>query len=135
MIVTGAETPILRTVCERVGIAEGLRIGADLKLAQGEGIGLAAPQIGENARVFIMRGWPEPFINPELVEQSFEREVAEEGCMSLPGIKCQVERARKIKLRWQRPNGEWTTRKLRGMDARCAQHELDHLDGVLIVDY
>jgi peptide deformylase len=135
VIVTGEETPILRTVCESVSVPKSLDAAAVLWLNIEDGLGLAAPQVGLDARVFVMRGWPDPFVNPELVDASRECDVMVERCLSLPGVARPVQRSKKIRLRAQRPTGEWRTFKLRGADARVAQHELDHLDGVLIVDY
>ena len=102
-----------------------------------EGAGLAAPQIGISQRVTIARIGEEfvPLVNPEILWKSDQVIVGEEGCLSLPDIWLQIPRAKEIVLRFSDEKGEEHERKLEGFDARVVQHEVDHLDGVLIVDY
>lgn len=102
------------------------------------GVGIAAPQIGMSQRVFLgylrgMRAAPVVCINPVLALGE-ETEVAEEGCLSLPGIRRKVRRATTCTLTARNVKGEEFTLKLCGLAARIAQHENDHLDGVLIID-
>lgn len=139
MIVKGGD-PVLRELCAPVTPAEGAAVGQRLRQEFGGvgaeiGLGLAAPQIGEAVRVFVLRGWPDPFINPEPVSYGEASNVMVESCLSLPGVKVPVRRPTTIKITAERPGGGIRTFKLRGLDARAAQHELDHLDGKLITDY
>lgn len=100
------------------------------------GIGLAANQVGYNFRVFAMEGDPEAFVcfNPKLVIPSDEKITLEEGCLSYPGLMVKVKRPRHIKARFQGPDGEMYTKTFTGMSARVYQHELDHLDGITMLD-
>jgi peptide deformylase len=120
------------------------------------GVGLAAPQIGMNIRVFVVDGTPfsendddddddEPdlslvgfkkaFINPEILEEWGEEWAFEEGCLSIPGIRGDVYRPENLKIRYR--DAEWNLieEEYSGMAARIIQHEYDHLLGKLFVDY
>ncbi len=104
------------------------------------GIGLAAPQIGESiqlALVDITMGEDRDefmvLINPEIIE-SEGKEADEEGCLSIPGISTQVSRAIHIKIRAYDLNGKEIRQEYEGNKARVIQHEIDHLNGILIVD-
>lgn len=101
------------------------------------GAGIAAPQVGRTERVCIamINGRAVPLINPEIVRRSEEAETAEEGCLSLPDVWVQVPRSREIDLEYQDVKGKHRELTLSDFDARVVQHEVDHLDGVLIVDY
>ncbi|MBY0337508.1 MAG: peptide deformylase [Acetobacteraceae bacterium] len=106
------------------------------------GIGLAAPQLGELLRLVVvdLAGKDEPrapmvLVNPEIVAVSQEREVREEGCLSLPGQYADVERPARVKARWQELDGTKREMEADGLLATCLQHEVDHLDGKLFVDY
>ena len=105
------------------------------------GIGLAAPQVGVLKRAFVAdlgeEGARAPLvvINPELVERSAASSVAEEGCLSLPKQFGEVARAQKVRLRYLDRAGEACEIEADGLLARCLQHELDHLDGILFVDH
>jgi peptide deformylase len=102
------------------------------------GIGLAATQLGVLHRALVYRAFPEDevtaLVNPVLEWQSEERESAEEGCLSLPGVHVEVERAASVRVRAQDPAGEELHIEADGLRARVIQHEMDHLDGVLILD-
>ena len=106
------------------------------------GVGLAAPQVGESVRLFVMdvsrdEGKKEPlvFFNPEIVEASAEKETAEEGCLSVPDVWADVTRPAGITVRALDRDGKpFELRNLDGLAARCVQHEIDHLNGVLFVD-
>jgi peptide deformylase len=102
------------------------------------GAGLAATQIGVLRRVFVLRPGdespPVALINPVLTERSEELEVDDEGCLSLQGILVPVERAVAVKVTGKDTTGEVVELSLEGFPARAAQHEVDHLDGVLILD-
>lgn len=101
-----------------------------------EGIGLAAPQIGRKERVFVMDVDENPLtmINPEIVERE-GTERAEEGCLSIPEIFGDVDRATRIVVRATDIDGNPLEIELTDLAARCVQHELDHLDGKLFIDY
>jgi peptide deformylase len=103
------------------------------------GIGLAASQVDVHKRVLVIdisdaRNEPLVFINPEILAREGEAET-EEGCLSVPGIFDEVKRASKIRVRWQNRTGAAFERDYDGMLAVCIQHEMDHLDGKLFVDY
>ena len=100
------------------------------------GIGLAAPQIGINKRVFVMGNNVARFnvFNPQIVKAE-EEEYAEEGCLTFPLLYLGVRRYKKISVVFQNENANIIERDFDGIMARCFQHELDHLNGVLFVDY
>lgn len=102
-----------------------------------DGLGLAAPQVGVSQRVCVARihGRLTPLINPKITWRSSVLETAEEGCLSLPNIYQPVARAKAIVVRYLDGKGKEQERRLEGMDARVVQHEVDHLEGILIVDY
>lgn len=106
---------------------------------QAPGIGLAAPQVNVAKRVIVIdisedRSQPLCFINPQIVT-SKGREEMEEGCLSVPNIFEMVVRAQSIRVRAQNKEGEWFEMAADGVLAVCIQHELDHLEGKLFVDY
>jgi peptide deformylase len=100
--------------------------------------GLAATQIGVLNRVFVYRTDPDgpvkAIVDPEIEWSSEEREVAEEGCLSIPGIWIEVERPARVRMRGLDENGEPVVIEAEMPEARVLQHELDHLDGVLTLD-
>jgi peptide deformylase len=102
------------------------------------GVGLAATQVGVLHRVLVYKAYREDpvtvLVNPVLEWESEERESAHEGCLSLPGVNVEVERAARVRVRAQDTYGEELTVEAEGLPARVIQHELDHLDGVLILD-
>jgi len=103
------------------------------------GIGLAAPQIDVQLRLLVIdvseeRNQPLVLINPEILAREGV-EVTEEGCLSVPGIYDQVQRAAKVRVRAQDRNGEVFERDYEGTLAVCVQHEMDHIEGKLFVDY
>ena len=102
------------------------------------GVGLAATQLGVLHRVLVYRAYPEDpltaLINPVIEWRSDELEIAEEGCLSLPGVHVEVERAARVRVRARDPKGEELQVEADGLTARVIQHEIDHLDGVLILD-
>ena len=107
-------------------------------LHDANGLGLAATQVGVLRRVFIFLPDPEQeavaLVNPKLVETSDERVSDEEGCLSLQGVVIPVERHERVMVEATDPDGNEVRLELEGLPARIAQHELDHLDGVLILD-
>src|SRR4051794_4350969 len=102
------------------------------------GVGLAAPQLGISQRLLIYRVGPDaPVIvlaNPEIEWTSQDEEMLEEGCLSIPGVTVDVERPVHVRVRASDEEGEGRLVEASGLEARVIQHELDHLDGVLILD-
>ncbi len=102
------------------------------------GVGLAATQLGVLHRVLVYRAYPEDpltaLVNPVLEWTSEELEPAEEGCLSLPFVHVEVERPARVKVRAQDGNGRALEIEAEGLTARVIQHEIDHLDGILILD-
>ncbi len=101
-----------------------------------EGVGLAAPQIGLNLRLFVMDCEDVKLIaaNPEIIETSGEQS-GQEGCLSVGKVPAVVVRPLKAKLRAQNEKGEWFEREAEGYAARCFLHETDHCDGKLFIDH
>jgi peptide deformylase len=102
------------------------------------GVGLAATQVGVLHRLLVYRAYPEDpltaLVNPVLLWRSEELASAEEGCLSLPGVHVEVERAARVRVQGQDGSGEQLEFEAEGLVARIIQHEIDHLDGVLILD-
>jgi peptide deformylase len=102
------------------------------------GIGLAATQVGAMHRVLVYRVEPDSpiaaLVNPVIEWRSGEVETAEEGCLSLPGVLVDVERNVHVRVRGYDERGDGLTIEASGLEARVIQHEIDHLDGVLILD-
>lgn len=102
----------------------------------GDGVGLAAPQIGQNVRLVVIKHEDDEFVifNPKIIGKSILREWGEEGCLSLPHKFGQVKRHKKITVEYQDENNEKQVINVSGMLARIFQHEIDHLDGILFID-
>jgi peptide deformylase len=102
------------------------------------GIGLAAPQVGISHRVLVYRVEPDSptvaLINPEIEWSSRDEEISEEGCLSLPLVHVDVERPVAVLVRARDERGEELVIEATGLEARVIQHEIDHLDGILILD-
>jgi peptide deformylase len=109
-------------------------------MERAHGVGLAAPQLGILRRILVYRASdedePKVLINPELVERSDETEVGTEGCLSLLGGELQVPVARHLRVRvsGRDASGDAVDMDVEGFAARVIQHEIDHLDGILIFD-
>jgi peptide deformylase len=107
-------------------------------MADAVGVGLAAPQVGSLRRVFVFdRGEGEgvaALVNPVIVDRSDELGTDDEGCLSLQGVLVPVERPVAVRIEGKDERGDDVAYDLEANPARCAQHELDHLDGVLIID-
>jgi len=111
-----------------------------------EGVGLAAPQIGKDIRLFVVDATPfaeddptakdfkKVFINPEIYEVSEEEVLYNEGCLSVPGIHEDVYRPESIRINYLDENFEEHDEELTGWPARVVQHEYDHLDGIVFTD-
>jgi peptide deformylase len=102
------------------------------------GVGLAATQVGVLHRLLVYRVPPAPepaaLVNPEIEWTGRDQEIAEEGCLSLPGVLVDVERPIYVRVRGLTELGERVLIEASGLEARVIQHEIDHLDGVLILD-
>ncbi len=106
------------------------------------GRGLAAPQVGVLQRIFVTdTTWkdgartPLIFVNPEISGLSDDRQSFDEGCLSIPGKLTPVSRPARVRMRWQDLEGASHAAEFEGFAAACVQHELDHLNGVLCIDY
>ncbi|MCF6366438.1 MAG: peptide deformylase [Bacteroidales bacterium] len=111
-----------------------------------EGVGLAAPQAGKAIRLFVIDAEPmaedipelkdfkRTFINPQIIEKSTKKTRSEEGCLSIPEVREDVERHTSLTIEYYNENFEKITEKLEGMAAVIIQHEYDHLDGILFTD-
>jgi peptide deformylase len=134
--------PVLRMRAHEVdefdGDLEKLAERLERLLREASGLGLAATQLGVLRRVFVFlpdpEGEPVALVNPRFSATSEERESDTEGCLSLRGVVIPVERHASLTLEGKSPAGEDVRLELEGLPARIAQHELDHLDGVLILD-
>ncbi len=140
-ILTGDDNPILRARAkpvERV-TKDVQKLLRDMRetMDHAKGVGLAAPQIGVSFRICIatIDGKPTPLINPKILSKSKESVICEEGCLSLPESWTPVPRAKGIAISYLDAKGKKKERQLSDFNARVVQHELDHLDGKLIVDY
>ncbi|MFW5683013.1 MAG: peptide deformylase [Phycisphaeraceae bacterium] len=135
--------PVLRQPADPVGeVSDEVRGVAHRMLAlmhEAPGVGLAAPQVGLSWRMFVANPTGEPgndrvFINPEIVDASRDVAAMEEGCLSLPEIRGEVQRPRRVTVRAIGLDGEPFELTSEELPARVWQHENDHLDGVLIID-
>ena len=106
-------------------------------MVEANGVGLAATQVGILRRLFVFsrgEGDVAAIVNPRIVRRSEETETDDEGCLSLQGVLAPVERSVAVRLEGQDEHGEPVAYDLEGFPSRTAQHELDHLDGVMILD-
>ena len=112
-----------------------------------EGIGLAAPQVGKSLRLFVvdateledeegegLADFKIAFVNPRIVDESGERWSFNEGCLSIPGIREEVEREERVRIRYYDRDWNFHDEVFTGIKARVIQHEYDHLEGILFVD-
>ncbi|MFV0333748.1 MAG: peptide deformylase [Tropicimonas sp.] len=139
--------PRLKKACDPVpDLDDELRRLADDMLEtmyDAPGVGLAAPQVGVNRRLIVLdcvreeEGPPRPLImfNPEVIAASDERSTHEEGCLSIPEQYAEVERPAEVTVRWMDRGGAEREESFAGLWATCVQHEIDHLNGVLFIDY
>jgi peptide deformylase len=102
------------------------------------GVGLAATQLGVLHRVLVFRAYSDDpitaLVNPEMTWMSEEKETAEEGCLSLPGVHVEVDRSARVRVQAKDVSGGEIELEVEGLEARIIQHEVDHLNGVLILD-
>src|SRR6266542_2482096 len=136
--------PVLRMKANEVGDFDesvtGLVERMTLLMDEARGVGLAAPQLGVLRRILVYRKADEEpvvaLVNPRVVSTGEEVEAADEGCLSLGAatVVVEVERPTALKIEASSPEGEPISIEAEGLEARVIQHELDHLDGVLIID-
>jgi peptide deformylase len=134
--------PVLRMQAREVGAFDDNLVRLVERMSRlmvdASGVGLAATQVGVLRRVFVFRPRDEEVtsvvVNPRIVEHGGESETDEEGCLSLQGILVPVERDVRVTVEGSDEKGEDVRFELADLAARVAQHELDHLDGVLILD-
>ncbi|MDD3904232.1 MAG: peptide deformylase [Sphaerochaeta sp.] len=118
----------------------GLRVLVDAMfetMAEADGVGLAAPQVGVPNRLFVIniKGVERrAYVNPQILETSIETDTAEEGCLSVPGVWHDVERPARVTVQAQDLEGKVFTVQGEGLLARALQHEYDHLNGTLFID-
>ena len=140
--------PRLRKVCEPVTeFGAGTVSLADemlITMYDAPGLGLAAPQVGVLKRLIVMdcaktddgeEKQPICLINPQILERSNDLSEREEGCLSLPQIYYPIQRPAAVRVRYQDAEGNEHERDFEGLWATCVQHEIDHLDGKLFIDY
>ena len=141
-----APDPVLKQICQPVDVIDDdVRARLDDMLDTmyaAPGIGLSAPQVADGRRLIlcdVARDGEGPqayrMINPEITWQSEEQVQAEEGCLSIPDHYGEVSRFREIKVTYLDPEGESQELEANGLLSACLQHEIDHLDGVLFIDY
>ena len=135
--------PRLRTTATPVDVVDDAlrQIISDMfeTMYEAPGIGLAASQVDLHKRLLVAdvtsdKSDPHVLINPEILKMDGQQ-VSEEGCLSVPGYYEEVERAEHIRVRYLDRDGKVTEKDMEGMLAVCVQHEIDHLDGKLFVDY
>ncbi len=137
-----APHPLLRQVAAPIDLSAGrLKLRSFVKkmykaMLHYDGIGLAAPQVGQAFRLMVMNtpGEPTAYFNPEILKTSWRKIIIEEGCLSVPDVYGLVKRPTRVQVRYQTIEGELKQAWLDGLWARVYQHEVDHLNGVLFID-
>ena len=134
--------PILSKKAEKVGKLtdkdlRAIREMIDIMYEE-DGVGLAAPQVGISKRIIIVsprstRGEEQVYINPEIIHFSEQQEMGLEGCLSVPNVSCEIRRAKKITLKATNAEGKPILEELHNFAARVVQHEVDHLNGILLI--
>jgi peptide deformylase len=137
--------PRLKKICDAIDVItpEIRTLASDMleTMYDAPGIGLAAPQVGAMVRLMVMdcvkEGPPEPMvlINPRVVWASEDLGVYEEGCLSIPDQYAEVRRPVVVRAAWTDLDGQPQEQEFSGLWATCVQHEIDHLDGKLFIDY
>ena len=140
-ILVGENNEILRNKSQNVTkfdkALKKLIIEMKKTMEKNKGIGLAAPQVGVNQNIVIVTLDQKnqlTMINPEILNYSDKKTIAEEGCLSLPGVWGNVERAKEIKVKFNDEKNRTHILVLKDLNARIVQHEIDHLEGVLFTD-
>jgi peptide deformylase len=138
--------PVLRKIAEPVDkVDDAIRaLLSDMleTMYEAPGIGLAAPQVGVSKRMLVMdisgpneRNNPLKIINPEIIWQSDDLNICEEGCLSVPGSYAEVKRPKQVKVKYLDENGTEQLMEADDLLATCIQHEIDHLNGILFIDH
>ena len=139
--------PRLKAVAKPVGVItpDLVRLAKDMlqTMYQAPGIGLAAPQVGVLSRLLVMdcvkgkdeKARPMILINPRVIWSSPEMNTYEEGCLSVPDQYADVTRPAEVRVTWQDETGAEREEQFSGLWATCVQHEIDHLDGKMFLDY
>lgn len=135
-----AGNPILKMKAEAVTVFDKKLklLLKDMKktLYEADGVGLAAPQIAVSRRICVIdagTGYDE-YINPVWTAEGTETDIDTEGCLSVPDLYGEVERYKKVVIHYQDCHGKKKEKKADGLLARCIQHEVDHLDGILFIE-
>jgi peptide deformylase len=102
-----------------------------------DGVGLAAPQVNLRQRLVVMDvgDGPIKLVNPTIIDQSEDRSVTKEGCLSVPEYQARVRRCSDVRVRYYDETGTEHERTFSGLAATCIQHEIDHLHGILFIDH
>ena len=105
-------------------------------MKKGDGVGLAANQVGEAKRIIVVNLGKEAgvFINPKIVKTSKKKQILEEGCLSFPGVYFKIKRPEKVEVEFLNEKGESMKIEAKELLACVFQHEIDHLDGILFID-
>ena len=137
--------PILRKKCNPVknfSRLDSLLNDIFETMYEADGIGLAANQVGLDMNLFVIdvthteeAEKPYVFINGEIITKIGEKMLYQEGCLSIPGIAVEISRPEKIILKYQTQDENWHEEEFDGLLSRAIQHEIDHLNGIFIVDY
>lgn len=140
--------PVLREICSPVTLVDAAikKRAEDMleTMYHAPGIGLAAPQVGILDRMLVVDvsdpesgegKKPYCLINPEIIWKSEETSVYREGCLSIPDQYAEVRRPAEVRVKFQNPTGSYEELHAKGLLATCVQHEMDHLNGVLFIDY
>ena len=118
--------------------AESRKLIAHMKrvMIESHGVGLAAPQIGISSKIIVVQGPKKVlgFINPKIIHKSKDKNIEEEGCLSIPGIFVPIKRHTAIQVECLTPEGTKVRMKAKGLASRIFQHEIDHIEGTLITD-
>lgn len=148
-VLTGATNPILRASADPIVHIDNniLQLAHDMKLVCSEydGVGLAAPQIGQSIRMIYVTHWKKTpkglkyvgdqiMINPEILTHAETMNTDVEWCLSLPRVTGKVKRYDWVRVQFQNLDGEICVKNYKGFDARIIQHEIDHINGILFID-
>lgn len=140
-ILKGKDNPILRTVSKPVKEVNKKTVKLlkemNESMKKANGVGIAAPQVGRNDRIFLAlldNKKVVAMVNPEITSYNDEMEEGEEGCLSLPGLWGQVARFTEVTVNYLDAGGQERRVKLKGFNARVIQHEMDHLNAKLFID-
>jgi len=138
--------PRLKKVCAPIAVFDDAlrQLAEDMleTMYDAPGVGLAGPQIGVMSRIIVMDCAKEPeenrplaMVNPEIVWSSEDTSIYEEGCLSIPEQYAEVTRPAVVRVRWQDLSGASQEEEFSGLWATCVQHEIDHLNGRLFIDF